>query len=242
MNDDEPIREDAGRIISATSPFYPEDPSAWASGEVLRLLLVPLLVTVLFVGGVYWIKWRLPSGRVEQEPASTVQVHLMARPGPEFVPVPAAEVSSTTSASIAARNETTIDPSDRPAEDATVEPVPPATATREIAVPVSPVAPAEGPPSAAATMFRQALLRHVARYQRYPKTVRRDRLYGSVDMMFSMRRDGTIVGVWVRSSSGQAIFDKEAVDTIWRAQPLPRIPSDLPDPLTVETTLVFEPS
>lgn len=232
----------AVRIIPATSPFYPEDPGAWASGEVLRLLLVPIVVTMLFVGGLYWMKWRLPAGRAAEDPASTVQVHLMTRPGPELVPVPMAETSPTTIARIAARTESTIDPSDRSTEEATVAPAQPTTATRDLSVPISPVAPPDGPPSAAATRFRQALLRHVARYQRYPRAARRERLYGSVDAIFSMRRDGTVLGVWVRSSSGQPIFDKEALDTIWRAQPLPPIPSDLPDPLTVETTLVFEPS
>jgi protein TonB len=93
-----------------------------------------------------------------------------------------------------------------------------------------------------AIQFQQALLRHVARYQRYPKAARSARLYGSVGTVFSMRRDGTVVGVRITSSSGQQIFDKEAIETIMRAQPLPPIPPGLPDPLTVETTLVFEPS
>ena len=242
MKDGEPPAEGAVRIIPATSPFYPEDPSTWASGEVLRLLLAPIIVTMLFVSGIYWIKWRLSAGPAEQEPAATVQVHLMARPGPEIVPVPLADTSPATAAHIAARSESSLDQSDRPAEDAAVAPVPPATTVKDVAAPINRAIPSDGPPSATAAKFRQALLRHVARYQRYPKAARRDRLYGSVDTIFSMRRDGTVVGVWVRSSSGQPIFDKEAVDTIWRAQPLPPIPADLPDPLTVETTLVFEPS
>jgi len=239
MNNGEPPAEGNVRIIPASSPFYPEDPSAWASGEVLRLLLVPVIVTMLFVSGIYWIKWRLPAGHAEQEPAATVQVHLMARPGPEVVPVPEAETSPAAAAHIAARTESSLDQSDRPAEDM---PVTPATATKDVAAPVNRAIASDAPPSEAAAKFRQALLRHVGRYQRYPRAARRERLYGSVDTIFSMRRDGTVLGVWVRSGSGQPIFDKEAVDTIWRAQPLPPIPADLPDPLTVETTLVFDPS
>jgi protein TonB len=236
-----PPVEGSARIIPATSPFYPEDPNVWPSGEVLRLLLAPIIVTMLFVGGIYWIKWRLPAGSAEREPAATVQVHLMARPGPELVPVPVAETTLATAAPIAARTESSPDHSDRPAEDAAA-PVPSKTAIKEVAAPINRALPSDGPPSEAAARFRQALLRQVARYQRYPKAAWRDRLYGSVDTIFAMRRDGTVLGVWVRSSSGQPIFDKEAVDTIWRAQPLPPIPADLPDPLTVETTLVFEPS
>ena len=90
MNADDAKGEGVAPIIPVSSPFYPEDPSAWATGEVFRLLLVPIIVTMLFVGGIYWIRSQLPSGRTEQDSASTVQVHLMARPGPEIVPVPAA--------------------------------------------------------------------------------------------------------------------------------------------------------
>ncbi|WP_407178607.1 energy transducer TonB [Bradyrhizobium sp. STM 3562] len=240
MKSGEPGGEQAVRMISTASPFYPDDPSAWAWGEVLRLLLAPIIVTMLFVGGIYWIKWQLPSGRSGQDQASTVQVRLLPRPGPE--PVPVSEISPPSLARVAAQTDDAADRPDKPIEDAAVTPVPSAPAAAEAPAVISRPVASDGPPNVAAIKFRQDLLRHVARYQRYPKAARRERLYGSVDTIFSMRRDGTVLGVWVRSSSGQPIFDKEAVDTIWRAQPLPAVPSDLPDPLTVETTLVFEPS
>jgi protein TonB len=57
-----------------------------------------------------------------------------------------------------------------------------------------------------------------------------------------MSRDGTLLGVWVKTSSGQAMLDKEAIDTIRRAQPLPSIPPELPDRLNIHVQLVFDPS
>lgn len=242
MNEGKSAAERSIVTIRAESVFFPEDPTAWGSGEVLRLILVPAIVAMLFVGGVYWIRWRLPAGQGEPQPASTVQVHLMTRPGPQIFPAPAPETSPANVARTAAPAQDTIDPPGPPAEEMPVAPAPPAPATRDMSVPINPPVPPDGPPSVAASLFRQALLRQVARYQRYPQAARRNRLYGSVDTIFSMRRDGTIVGIWVKGGSGEPIFDKEAMDTIRRAQPFPPVPRDLPDPLTVETTLVFEPS
>jgi protein TonB len=204
------------------------------------LLLAPVIVTMVFFGGLYWVKWRLPASRSEQDQAAMVQVHLVTRPGPE--PVPVADTSQPAPARAAARTDGSVERPDRSADDAAETPVTATPSPAEAIAPISRSVRSDGPPSAALLKFRQALLSHVARYQRYPKAARHDRLYGSVDAIFSMRRDGTVLGVWVTSGSGQPIFDKEAVDTIRRAQPLPAIPSDLPDPITVEATLVFEPS
>ncbi|MFX9116149.1 energy transducer TonB, partial [Acinetobacter baumannii] len=63
---------------------------------------------------------------------------------------------------------------------------------------------------------------------------------GAVETLFSMQRDGTVLEVWVKTSSGQAALDKAAVDAIRRAQPLPSIPWGLPDDLKVEIWLEFD--
>ena len=147
-------------------------------------------------------------------------------------------------ASVAARTDASTEQPDHVVNDKVATSETSDLTPAEAAAPVARVtpSPADVPPNAAAIQFQQALLRHVARYQRYPKAARVARLYGSVRTIFSMRRDGTVAEVRITNSSGQQIFDKEAIETIMRAQPLPPIPRGLPDPLTVETTLVFEPS
>jgi len=225
----------------APAALYPEDPNAWSSGEVLRLVLTPVLVAVLFASGVYWVKLQLPASRTGRDEVSTIQVHLLPRPAP--APIPVAESSQPATASVAALSDVSIDRPGRPTENVTTAPVtpdlPPAKASTPTYRPAP--APADVPPNAAVIRFQQALLHHVARYQRYPNAARAARLYGSVGTVFSMRRDGAVLGVWITNSSGQKIFDKEAIDTIRRAQPMPAIPPELPDPLTVQTTLVFDP-
>ena len=59
-------------------------------------------------------------------------------------------------------------------------------------------------------------------------------------VMFAMRRDGSIVRVDIKSSSGRSVLDREAIETIRRAQPLPRIPADMPELLTVMIPVTFD--
>ncbi|MGT2504597.1 TonB family protein [Bradyrhizobium guangxiense] len=51
---------------------------------------------------------------------------------------------------------------------------------------------------------------------------------------------GTLVRLDVKSSSGRPLLDQEAIETIRRAQPLPRIPADMPDLITVLLPVAFD--
>lgn len=226
-----------------TTAFQPDDPGAWSSGEVARLVLAPTVAVVLFVGGLYWVRLQVPSGDAGRDQAPVVQVQILPRPDPVPIPVPPA--TQPIPASLSSPTDT---PADRPDPVVTDDPAPvspPRAATpADASVPsVRPTrAPADASPNVAALKFQQALLRHVARFQRYPSAARAGRLHGSVETMFAMRRDGTLLGVWVRTSSGQTVLDREALETIRRAQPLPPIPSELPDRLNIQVMLDFEPS
>jgi len=244
MSPDGPSQRDGTvRILrAARSPQY-EDPNAWSSGEVVRLLLVPTIAAVLFVGGVYWVRLQVPAGHTGQDQVSVVQVRLLPRPDPAPIPVTADTQPATTA--IATRTDVPREETEARNHDDTAV-VPPVTAVTpaQAAVPgiKSAPSPMDAPPSRAMIRFQQALLRHVAAHQRYPGLARPGRLQGSVGTLFSMRRDGTLVGVWVKTSSGQVVLDKEAIDTIRRAQPLPPIPAELPDRLNIEVSLMFDPS
>jgi protein TonB len=222
---------------------YQNEPGAWSSGEVLRLVIAPALVTVLLVGGVYWIRLQPPAGAAGPQQTSIVQVHLLPRPDPAPIAVDPASHSITDN--VASRADVSSQEPDPTTSDDPV-PVPRAKAVSPAEAPPSNIRPApsplSGPPSSAVIKFQQALLRHVARYQRYPNAARPLHLEGKVDTRFSMSRDGTILGVWVKTSSGQAMLDKEAIATIRRAQPLPPIPPELPDRLSIDVQLQFDPS
>jgi protein TonB len=231
----------AASLAPGPLPLYEDEPGTWSSGEVLRLFMVPGLATLLLVGSVYWIRLQTPSGSMGQQQASFVQVHLLPRP--DSAPIVAASASHSTAQDVTGRTDTS---SKEPSPSNSDETVPVPRAFSPAEAPPSNVLSApsavSGPADSAAAKFQQALLRHVAHYQRYPSAARALRLQGRVDTQFSMSRDGKLLGVWVRTSSGQTLFDKEAMETIRRAQPLPPIPPELPDRLNIHVQLVFDPS
>lgn len=234
-------RDDVPGPGPMTALFYPEDPSAWTSREVLRLLLVPTIATLLFVGGIYWIRLQPPAGPASREQNSIVQVRLLPSPTP--APIPLAPASQPQTAALASRTDVTPENSDQVLDKTAATPAREPMPTEPTVPSLRPApSPADAPPNSVAAKFQQALLRHVARYQRYPSAARLGRLHGAVETFFSMRRDGTLLDVWVKTSSGQAVLDRAAMDAIRRAQPLPLIPSELPDRLNIQITLVFEPT
>ncbi|KRQ90410.1 energy transducer TonB [Bradyrhizobium valentinum] len=231
----------AASLPPGTLPPYEDEPGTWSSGEILRLFTVPALATLLLVGGVYWIRLQTPSGSMGQQQASVVQVHLLPRP--DAAPIVTASTSHSSAQDVTSRTD--ISPKE-PSPSTSDEPVPVPRAFSPAEAPPSNILSApsaiSGPADSAAAKFQQALLRHVAQYQRYPNAARALRLQGKVDTQFSMSRDGKLLGVWVRTSSGQTLLDKEAMETIRRAQPLPPIPPELPERLNIHVQLVFDPS
>jgi periplasmic protein TonB len=135
---------------------------------------------------------------------------------------------------------------DAPAEtsdhEVTDDPVPSSSVSPIPTPSHDPTPVANAPESPAVLEFRETLLRHIARYQKYPSAAERLKLRGTVRTVFSVGRNGRLLGVWVKTSSGETILDQAAIETIRRAQPLPAIPAALPDPLKIEIALGFDPS
>jgi protein TonB len=221
--------------------FPGNDPEAVRSGELLRYLLVPAVAVVLFFGGVYWLRLKVDAAGAVPESTTSVQVHLLPRP--DAVPIPVASAAQSTA--VSTPSEVT-GPTDAPA---VISNQLLAALPSDAPAPAEPVAPGvslRSPPIAAsnsATLeFRDALLRHIARFQRYPRAAERQHLQGTVRAVFAVRRDGKVLDAWVKTSSGQTVLDQAAIDTIRRAQPLPAIPAALPDSIKIELALGFDPS
>ena len=87
--------------------------------------------------------------------------------------------------------------------------------------------------------FQRRLFARIETCRQYPATARRARLQGVVELIFAMDRNGIVLGVWIKQSSGYPVLDKEAIATVLRAQPLPAIPAELPDPLNITLPIAF---
>ncbi|WP_448044306.1 TonB family protein [Bradyrhizobium liaoningense] len=211
-----------------------------ASAMLVRLMLLPAIVGVLFFGGVYWLRLQVATGGGAPESTAVVQVHLLPRPDPIPISVAAPAQSAAigvpspangpTEAPASMSNQTLAAlPSEAPAVS---EPAAPSTSLHSAN---------DAAPSAATLEFTNTLLRHIARFQRYPKGAERQRLQGTVRAVFSVSRGGKLLGAWVKASSGKVVLDQAAIDTLRRAQPLPAIPAALPDPIKIELALGFDP-
>lgn len=130
-----------------------------------------------------------------------------------------------------------------PAEIASPEPgaSPPPSASTVAGGSAGTEAAAPGPASAAdLDAFQHRLLAHIARFKAWPAG-------GALParpalVRFVLKRDGTVAGMWIYSSSGVERFDTAALETLSRAQPLPTPPAGLPDPLNVMLPVTFERS
>jgi TonB family protein len=89
--------------------------------------------------------------------------------------------------------------------------------------------------------YRRRLLDHIRPHQFYPAEGRAQRMQGIVQVGFVVERDGTVLEIWVETSSGFAALDAAAVDTVRRSQPLPFIPASLPDAMDVFLPVGFTP-
>ncbi|MBB5051839.1 MAG: energy transducer TonB [Afipia sp.] len=207
-----------------------------------RLILFPAFVGILFIGGVAWLRLELAAAGGTPEQIPLVQVHLMPRLDSLSIPVDSEQQSLAiaTPSPVRGITEAPSSISDRtltrfPAEESAPpsDPPMPSAGLKDIPDPIQ---------DDAKTTFRTELARHIARFQRYPKGAERQHLQGTVRAVFSINRAGKLLGVRVKGSSGQSVLDHAALETIRRAQPLPRIPPALSDTLNVEVTLGFDPS
>lgn len=211
-----------------------------ASAVFLRYVLPSMIAVLLLVGGVIWLHQLPAAGSHAADSPADVQVQLLRTPDPTPIPVQKTHQLSTqvTHPSPSPQDQPT--PSDL---DDNVAPLPPSSVTTSaepVAVPATAsLQPPSDPSSQTAVKFEQTLLRHIAHFQHYPAAARRAHLEGTVHVAFVMRRDGTIVDAWIQSSSGEPVLDQEALDTIRRAEPLPVIPNELPEPLNVQLPVAF---
>lgn len=114
------------------------------------------------------------------------------------------------------------------------DPVPETTAPKSIPAP-----PANRAASKAEATWEAMLLAHLEQYRRYPASARARRLEGTAYVWFRMNREGKVLASEIARSSGSAVLDRAALATIRRAQPLPAIPDDRPDPLELSVPVEF---
>lgn len=208
-----------------------------SASPILRYVVPSLILMLLLTGGVYWVRLQ-PTSAPDAEQGTAVQVRLLPTTEPAVVPLPVPQPTPLEKAGSSL--DATTDRSDTPADDAaTHPPVPEATAASVPVEDAQAKQDAKAKTNQVAAKFQEMLMRHIARFERYPTAARKDGLEGTTQVVFVMRRDGSVLDAWVTSSSGQILLDTEAVDVIHRAEPLPTIPDELPGQLSILIPIAF---
>jgi periplasmic protein TonB len=112
--------------------------------------------------------------------------------------------------------------------------------TQRQAAPAAPVAPAATPsaPSAAdiarstaaKANWQGTLLAHLEQHKKYPRLARKRREEGTAYLRFRMDRGGQVLSFALERSAGYEALDEEVLEMIERAQPLPALPPEVPEP------------
>jgi len=131
-------------------------------------------------------------------------------------------------------------PSEPVSSEPAADPSPPAKPVTETRAPKSiPAPPARQASSNISATWEAQLLAHLEKYRRYPAAARARREQGVVHVRFRMSREGRLLSAEVLRSSGSTALDRAALDTVRRAQPLPAIPPEKPDPLELSVPVEF---
>ncbi|WP_302329796.1 energy transducer TonB [Xanthomonas sacchari] len=83
------------------------------------------------------------------------------------------------------------------------------------------------------------VLARLHQFRRYPRQARNRRQEGVAYVRARLDRQGRVLSATIRHGSGYALLDQEALQTFLRAQPLPRAPDTLPDPVEVDVPVEF---
>ncbi len=116
----------------------------------------------------------------------------------------------------------------------------PAPPQPETAAPrTAPAPPAPQVSNNAPDTWEGRVLARLQKFQRYPGSARSARQQGVVYIRFRIDRDGHVLSSSLLRSSGFPALDQAALDTLRRADPLPKIPPERPDEIELEVPVEF---
>lgn len=192
----------------------------------------------------------MPSARIEsepppqpeaREPASRPEKTPIVKPDKAREPTPSAEARDFGPAAPAAPAAAEVltlraEPDARPAPftlPTTPEPRP------EAVQPATNEPPALDPAVLAA--YGQTLSRAIGQYQRYPILAQQRGWQGTAEVLLRLAPGNRIVNVSILRSSGYEVLDRQAMEMVKQAEPLPPAPEALrPEYLSVVVPIVFK--
>ncbi len=193
----------------------------WHTVQPMITPALPLAVTIMPPAAPPEPVQEVPDGPQQTEQQEQIPQEKQERPDP--------------SAIVLQRIAPTLIPPPPPAPPvAAAEPMPETTAPQS-----QPAPPASRAASDAEASWEAQLLAHLEQHRRYPAAARARRAEGVAHVQFRMNRQGQVLSAEIQRSAGSAALDRAALETLRRAQPLPAIPDDRPDPLQLTVPVEF---
>jgi protein TonB len=203
----------------------------------LRRWAISGMIVVFAYGGIAaaMVNWRDPVDQAEPAGAIVVEFAPMPVLPPEQVqsdavpdkPIEKVEEKVEAKAEEEIKEKVQPKPVEEPPRAAVPMTTPPAPAPQIAALPAAPV---EGKPDPAATKAMQVwmgqLSARLERNKRYPAAAAAQREKRTVEVFFSLDRQGRVVESRILKSSGVAAFDQEALAVLHRAEPFPVWPRE----------------
>ncbi|HEX9523426.1 MAG TPA: TonB family protein, partial [Reyranella sp.] len=91
--------------------------------------------------------------------------------------------------------------------------------------------------------YLSRVARQIAQYRVYPASALANNQGGRVVMRVTVARNGQVLDVGVRTSSGWPAIDAAEAETIRKAAPFPPLPSEMPgDPVVLVLPVTYSPS
>jgi protein TonB len=135
-------------------------------------------------------------------------------------------------------------PSTEPGKDVAKEAVPAQASSSATPAPAAVRGPQAAPfnsdtpsSSAAPASWQSRVLSHLAHFKRYPGDARQRKRAGAAWVRFQVDREGKLLASELVTSSGTVLLDREALQVLERAQPLPAPPDNVLHQGTVTVTL-----
>ncbi|MEW6438529.1 MAG: energy transducer TonB [Pseudomonadota bacterium] len=214
-----------------------EEHRVWLGWTVGRFLVIPTAVAVLLATGVYWIHSMPSGGPLNNEEGAQIRVRILEMP--RSVALVARMPGNTSAQSRAHSVKIAPTDADLSADPTMASLAPKVDEDEAFAAPSDQQLLPANLSNEPIARFQETLLRRIALFRRYPASAREAKVQGTVEVAFTMRRDGKVLNAWVGTSSGTAVLDQEAIDMVRRAEPLPQVPSELPAPVSIKLPVVF---
>lgn len=239
--------------LELSLPFFGGNANDRANDNASRRLWLAVGVSLLVHG--MSLGWLPGMSNVEPEPLPPLTIRLAAEPVPPAVAVSPAPTFTPRVEPRPTERPRAITPTPVLAVPATTASTPPSFSVPVVAAPTPVVTPIAPPVEAPRPVMRATpsptdpvslagygrdVASAVARHQRYPRLAQMRQWQGTALLQLQITAEGKLADARVLSSSGHEILDRQALDMVREAVPLPPLPTALSGrALTVDVPVTF---